>query len=66
MFIELEQCVDGVWAETHHWNWAFEQKRLSSSEGGGWSRPHLPTISARALVELHERLGAHNVLLQPR
>lgn len=60
MFIELEQCVEGVWSETHHWNWAFEQ---SARGGGGWSRHTLPKISAPALVALYEGLGEHNVLL---
>ena len=96
MFIELEQCwcprrLDGVWEETHHWNWAFEQERVanfekkfgvtgkgssgsfkdkkqgkagkSSKERAGWSQPHLPTISARALVALYEGLNERNVLL---
>lgn len=60
MFMELEQCVDGVWSETHHWNWAFAQE---ADAAGGWSRPHLPTISASALIALYEGLGEHNVLL---
>jgi hypothetical protein len=45
---------------THHWNWAFGQEM---TRNGAWTRPHLPTISARALVHLLEDLGAHNVLL---
>ena len=60
MFIELEQCIHGQWLETHHWNWAFEQE---ASGGGGWSAPHLPTVSARALVQLYEGLTGANVLL---
>ena len=48
------------WVLTHHWNWAFGQELMRD---GGWSRPHLPTISARALVLLLEGLGEHNVLL---
>jgi Na+/H+ antiporter NhaA/mannitol/fructose-specific phosphotransferase system IIA component (Ntr-type) len=61
MFIELEQCIDGEWVETHHWNWAFEQE--VDGGGGGWCAPHLPTISARALVDLFEGLSPSNVLL---
>jgi len=62
MFIELEQCIEGEWVETHHWNWAFEQE--TDGRGGGWSAPHLPTISARALVDLYEGLSPSNVLLE--
>lgn len=61
MFIELEQYRAGVWSETHHWNWAFEQE--ATNDSGGWSLPHLPTISAKALVALYKGLGEHNVLL---
>ena len=61
MFIELEQCLAGEWQETHHWNWAFEQE--ATKDGAGWSLPHLPTISAKALMALYKGLGEHNVLL---
>ena len=61
VFIELEQFgSDQKWDETHHWNWALGQELDAT---GGWTRPHLPTISARALIALYEGLGEHNILL---
>ena len=62
LFIELDQCLNGEWSETHHWNWALQQE-ASTGSGGGWSQPRLPTISARALVRLHEGLDERNVIL---
>jgi hypothetical protein len=65
LFIELEQQKKGSkeWAETHHWNWAFAQEAKTN---GSWRRPHLPTVSARSLMLLHEGLGSHNVLLDAK
>ena len=48
------------WVLTHHWNWAFAQEAM---QDGNWRKPHLPTVSAKALVVLHQGLGVHNVLL---
>jgi len=56
--IALVQCVNGVWAETHHWKFAFASE---VEGGGGWTKPHLPTISVRALLSLYEELTEANV-----
>lgn len=58
LFIEMEQQRHGMWAETHHWNWALGQE---ASASGGWSKPKLPTISVIDLLAFYQGMGAHNV-----
>ena len=68
LFIELVQLNPSgaaggggsEWVRTHHWNWAFGQE---IGRDGLWSRPHLPTISARAMVHLLEGLDDSNVFM---
>ena len=50
LFIVAEQQTAGVWKETHHWNWALEQK---VKEDGTWTRPFLPTISVPEIGRAH-------------
>ena len=65
LFIELEECHTGEkWRETGRWNHALEEESFVAKGGSqAWSRPHLPTISFRALVDLRAALSSANVML---
>jgi hypothetical protein len=61
LFIEMEESIHGSrWMEVGRWNHALEEDLVAGKE---WSRPHLPTLSVPALVQLRQALFAGNVML---
>lgn len=61
LFIEMEELHGDRWAESGRWNHALEESW--SPERQEWSRPHLPTISVPALVQLRSVLSPENLML---
>ena len=61
LFIEMEEFHGDLWAESGRWNHALEESWSSADQT--WSRPHLPTISVPALVQLRSVLTRDNMML---
>ena len=61
LFIEMEELHGGRWAESGRWNHALEESWSNARQE--WSRPHLPTISVPALVQLRSVLSHDNLML---